>query len=124
MGVKRRAAANQPRYGSRANDSGQDGDRFPWIISLACLLAGLYLFLSSTVPALRESRELRNAERNYRRAVGRVEDQTLRQRQHLKRLPSDPELMLVEFDRQGLLPEQAIQRYLDSQPAHRGGNRR
>ena len=114
MGAKRRAAANR-RY-SNNREAGAADDRFPWIISLASLCAGLYLFLSSTVPALRERMELRRSENSYRQAVELVGSQTLQQRRRLQRLPRDPEVILVEFDRLGMLPEQAIASYADRLP--------
>lgn len=99
---------------SREGDSG--GESFPWVISLACLCAGLYLFLSSTVPALRERMELRKSEHRYRQAVDQVQIDTKEQRWRRQRLSHDPEVILVEFDRQGMLPEQAILRYADRIP--------
>ena len=111
MGAKRRAAANKRKPRTREVDT--KGEHFPWAISLACLCAGLYLFLSSTVPALREKMELRKSENSYRQAVDRVSDQTLLQRRRLQRLADDPEVLLVEFDRQGMLPETAIERYAE-----------
>lgn len=92
------------------------GDRFPWFVTIASLVAGLWVFFTSTAAAVDE-RDL--LERTARQSLARREallDAVSRLRHRRIELPYSADLLRVEFDRRGLLPEEAIERYPTAQP--------
>jgi len=119
MGGKQRAAAKGIRSNlrskanarSRSPRAGAEGEIFPWLISLGCLFSGLFIFLSSTVPALRESRDLQRAEKLYSEAVEAIRRQTHERRNFRLDLPFESEAILIALDDLGLTPEAAMSRF-------------
>ena len=86
---------------------------FPLLIILFCGLVGLMLFFSSTVPAVAERGELRHLEHS-RRALLELLGQQNRAFAHTERaLEFDPQTVLVEIDKLGLVPEELLARFPD-----------
>ena len=85
------------------------GDPFPAVVSLGCVIAGICLFVHSTMPALAERRALDEVEQTARYHLEARIDKAIRLHHWLRELPFDPEALIVEFDRKGLMPEQAIE---------------
>ncbi|MEY2979981.1 MAG: hypothetical protein RL562_208 [Planctomycetota bacterium] len=100
-------------------DRADGSDPFPWVVSLGCLGALALLFLHSTMPALAEHRELEHREEQFRSELDEAEARIRSLRRATRQVGQDPETLLVEFDRLGLTPQQAIDevaRELDAAP--------
>lgn len=89
-------------------DRADGADPFPWVVSLGCLGALALLFLHSTMPALAEHRELELREEQFRADLDAAESRIRALRRATRQVGQDPETLLVEFDRLGLTPQQAI----------------
>jgi nucleotide-binding universal stress UspA family protein len=95
--------------GSSGRAGRADGaDPFPWVVSLGCLGALALLFLHSTMPALAEHRELELREEQFRSELDESEARIRSLRRATRQVGQDPETLLVEFDRLGMTPQQAI----------------
>ncbi|MDA0373344.1 MAG: hypothetical protein O2865_06135, partial [Planctomycetota bacterium] len=66
------------------------------------------LFLHSTMPALAEHRDLELREEQFRADLDAAESRIRALRRATRQVGQDPETLLVEFDRLGLTPQQAI----------------
>ena len=91
------------RRGTQARGGG-GYDRFPVLVTVGSLVLALGLFFQSTVPALRERRELLEVEQ-----VKLAQQRTLAREATsfaLKRstLGTDIQIILLELDRQGIYP--------------------
>ncbi len=73
-------------------------------VSAVCALAATALFVTTTLPAIGENRELRRLEEDHQRLAERLarEHQDLRDRTWA--LDRDPQALLMEIDRAGLVP--------------------
>ena len=89
-------------------DRADGADPFPWVVSLGCLGALALLFLHSTMPALAEHRDLELREDQFRADLDAAEARIRALRRATRQVGQDPETLLVEFDRLGLTPQQAI----------------
>ncbi|MDA0932945.1 MAG: hypothetical protein O3C51_05775 [Planctomycetota bacterium] len=89
-------------------DRADGADPFPWVVSLGCLGALALLFLHSTMPALAEHRDLELREEQFRADLDAAESRIRALRRATRQVGQDPETLLVEFDRLGLTPQQAI----------------
>ncbi len=91
------------RRGTRSRGGG-GRDRFPVLVTVGSLVLALGLFFQSTVPALRERRELLEVERHkvaQQRALAREATSFALKRSSLD---TDIQIILVELDRQGIYP--------------------
>ncbi len=114
MGGKRRAAGRthkNARARSRSPRAGAEAEIFPWLVCLGCLFCALYLFLSSTVPALRERKDLSHKDKTFLKALQETRWQTEDLRIRRADLPHDPTSILVALDELGLTPEEAMSRF-------------
>ncbi len=90
---------------SHDDSSDEAASRFPLWIALGSCVIALAIYFTSTIPALREQRELRRIERAQAERLRTLEDARrigLRTRIALDR---DPQTVLLELDRLGLTPE-------------------
>ncbi|MHC5063739.1 MAG: hypothetical protein ACYTG5_07180 [Planctomycetota bacterium] len=116
MGGKRRAAGKlhksaRARAGSRSPRAGAEAEVFPWLLCLGCLFGGLYLFLSSTVPALRERKDLIHKDKVYLQALEETRRMTEELRIRRDELSKNPEALLVEVDDLGMTMDAALSRF-------------
>ena len=88
-------------------DREDEADLFPWVVSLACLVVGIALFLHSTMPALAENRQLESRERQMRDEIEQIEREATSLAEAKLRLARDPERLRTAFDAQHLTPAEA-----------------
>lgn len=67
------------------------------------------LFLTGTVPALREASDLRGTEQHNRQQLSDLLERGHDLRQRQQALEWDPQTVLVEIDRLGLLPGELLE---------------
>ena len=81
----------------------------PIVLALFSLVFSALLFMTGTVPALRESEELRETQQRRREQLNELllRSQDLRQRQQA--LEWDPQTVLVEIDRLGRMPDDLLE---------------
>jgi hypothetical protein len=84
------------------------GHRLPILVAAACTALAALLFATSTVPALREGEDLRRMERRTRAELLDLLTRTRELRERRLALDWDPQTLLVEIDRLGLLPEELL----------------
>jgi hypothetical protein len=97
---------------SREGRRAQSGsDAFPWLVALGCLAAGLFVWFGSTVPALREREILEDARVRMEERRDALRKAAVELRGRRQALPRDGELLMVEIDRHGLLPHEAVELY-------------
>jgi hypothetical protein len=82
---------------------------FPAWITLLSTLVAMLLFLTMTVPAVREQRELRRIESEKARLRAQYEDTLRTDRERRRALHWDPQTVLLEIDRLGLTPQELLE---------------
>lgn len=82
------------------------GSRFPLVVALVCTVLAAMLFVTGTVPALREADDLRRTERRNRTELLQLLRQSHELRQRQEALQWDPQTLLVELDRLGIVPDE------------------
>jgi hypothetical protein len=85
------------------------GGRFPLLVALVCTVLAVALFLTGTVPALREADDLRRTEQSNRTELLQLLRQSQELRQRQRALEWDPQTLLVELDRLGLTPDEILE---------------
>ena len=78
--------------------------RFPLALAALCGAAALALFLTGTVPALAESEQLEALEQDRAEPLQRLWTESVDLTGRHRALDSDPQAILVELDRLGLMP--------------------
>lgn len=93
-------------------DASASGDRFPWLVTIASLVIALWIVFSSTASAREESEMLDREAEALQHRRDRLLEAAGKLRDRRAELPHNPDFMIVEFDRQGLLPEEAVEQFL------------
>ena len=102
------AAGPQRMLASAGRVSNSRGGRFPLVVALVCTVLASVLFLTGTVPALREADDLRRTEQSNRAELLQLLRQSRELRQRQRALDWDPQTLLVELDRRGLHPDDML----------------
>jgi hypothetical protein len=95
--------------GGQGVTGGSRGSRFPLVVAFVCTGLAAALFVTGTIPALREADDLRRTEQVNRAELLRLlrDSRELRQRQ--RALAWDPQALLVELDRLGYTPDDLLE---------------
>ena len=96
--------------GSGRDDGQSTGVRFPTIISVTCGLLAALLLVTATLPALAERGRIRHLEEARRQMLELVGQQNQQRRRSAVALERDPQALLVEIDRLGLIPDELLAR--------------
>lgn len=96
--------------------SSRVGDGFPWLVTVASLAVGLWIFVSNGVDAYRERETLREIERQLEARHESSLDTINRARRRRRALPRSGDALMVEFDRHGWLPDEAVARMRGGEP--------
>ncbi len=81
------------------------GDRFPWLVAIASLAIGVWIFLRSTVVAVQERDELQRAEDAMEARAKAYLDASVGLRNAREELPRSGDRIMVELDRHDLHPD-------------------
>jgi hypothetical protein len=102
--------------GGQEHTRERGGDRFPLILGLCCTTLAALLFVTGTLPALRERDDLRNVVESRRQALARLvrETEELRRAQYAS--TRDPQAVLVEIDALNLTPDELLAKYATDTP--------
>lgn len=94
-------------------------DRLPIVVGLVCVAGAAALFLTNTVPALRESEDLQQAEEARLELLEKLVHQSRELRDRQRALEWDPQSVLMEIDALGLTPAELLAEQSDANPASR-----
>lgn len=83
--------------------------RFPALVALGSLVLALLLFLDSTVPALKERRELLRLEADRVELLRQLAREATAFALRRTGLSRDIQTILVELDRQGIYPAELLE---------------
>lgn len=84
------------------------GSVFPLLLAAVCVIATGLLFLTSTLPALRERDVLAEKRADLTRIQQRLETALANWRGREQAMDDDIETLLVEIDKLGMLPEELV----------------